>query len=276
MPNDFYVFIIVGVIAGVASGMFGIGGGVIIVPSLILFAGLQPVEAIGTSLAALLLPVSIFAVLAYHRAGLLDLRSAGLIAVGLLITSWVGAQVTLGLSADTLKQVYGGFLIVMSWRFVEPRKLYAEYRQRSLAKDKQNLPSAAGDAVKNPEMEMKLETAWYVIWVVGLIAGVASGMFGIGGGVVIVPALVALLQYDQKKAVATSLGALLLPVGLPGVLSYYAADKLDISLAALVACGLVLGTVIGAQIALNLPSKRVKQLYGVFLFFVGLDFIFRT
>jgi len=99
-------------------------------------------------------------------------------------------------------------------------------------------------------------------------------MFGIGGGAVIVPALVGFFNYDQKLAVGTSLGALLLPVGLPGVVRYAAAGTLDIPVAILVALGLVVGAFFGAQIALGLPSKTVKQLYGVFLVFVALRFIF--
>jgi hypothetical protein len=106
------------------------------------------------------------------------------------------------------------------------------------------------------------------------VAGVASGLFGIGGGAVIVPTLVVLLGYEQKRAVGTSLGALLLPVGLPGVLSYQDAGVLDVAQAAPIAVGLMLGAVVGAQITLQLPSTTVKRLYGVFLFLVGLNFIF--
>jgi uncharacterized membrane protein YfcA len=107
-----------------------------------------------------------------------------------------------------------------------------------------------------------------------MVAGVASGMFGIGGGVIIVPALVGLLKYDQKLAVGTSLGALLLPVGLPGVIAYYQAGVFDIASAALVALGLAVGALGGARIALNLPSRTVRRLYGVFLLVVALRFLF--
>ncbi|PJF24038.1 MAG: permease [Phototrophicales bacterium] len=109
---------------------------------------------------------------------------------------------------------------------------------------------------------------------VGLGAGVLSGMFGIGGGIVIVPILVGLLKFDQKVAVGTSLGALLLPVGFGGVSRYYAEGLLDVGAAAAVALGLVIGSFGGAKLALGLPSTTVKRLYGIFLLFVAARFIF--
>ena len=74
-------------------------------------------------------------------------------------------------------------------------------------------------------------------------------------------------------AVGTSLGALLLPVGLPGVLRYHGEGVLDIPVGAVVAVGLLIGAIFGARIALNLPSRTVKRLYGLFLLFVALRFI---
>lgn len=261
-PNSIVLFV-VGLAAGVFSGMFGIGGGVIIVPVLLLFFSAtftEPTQAIATSLAALLLPVGVFAVASYHRKKLLDMRSALLIAIGLLITAVVGAKIALNLPADTLKQVYGVFLVYMGWRFAEPRRAYAEYR--------------AVDDVKSKEQPQGVSfIPWYVALGIGLVAGVFSGMFGIGGGAVIVPMLVGLFNYDQKLAVGTSLGALLLPVGLPAVLEYYNAGELNLSLAVPIAFGLAFGALGGAQLALALPSKTVKRLYGVFLLFVGAWFI---
>lgn len=77
--------------------------------------------------------------------------------------------------------------------------------------------------------------------ILGLVAGVLSGMFGIGGGVVIVPVLVTLFSYELKPAVATSLGALLLPVGIFAVIEYYRAGKMKISVLAIIALGLIVG-----------------------------------
>jgi uncharacterized membrane protein YfcA len=214
---------------------------------------------VGTSLAALLLPVSIFAVIAYYRAGKLRLSTAAWIAFGLIFGAYVGAQIALSLDTKTLQRLYGLFLLYMAWRFTEPRKWWAEYR---------------GNGGPKAAEEIEAQVAWYILLVVGLGAGVLSGMFGIGGGVIIVPALVALLHFDQKQAVGTSLAALLLPVSLGAVISYYQSDLLDLAVAGLVALGLVGGAFAGAKIALSLPSVTVKRLYGLFLLFVALRFMF--
>lgn len=294
MPEQWLALIIVGLIAGVASGMFGIGGGVIIVPALTLLLGFDLKQAVGTSLGALLMPVSVFAVLAYHRAGKLKLSTAAWVAGGLAFGAYLGSQVALEMETRLLEQLYGVFLLYMAWRFAEPRKWWRDYRS---AKN-QPLPpaqdsSAAGINTSPPgplsihgEGEERRQgsgwaeaqaahttVGWYVLLVLGFVAGIASGMFGIGGGVVIVPALVALLNFDQKEAVGTSLAALLLPVSLLAVVEYYQDGKLAPGVAALVALGLVGGAFIGAKIALGLPSTTVKRLYGVFLLFVGLRFI---
>lgn len=286
MPDNFWLFLLIGFVAGIMSGLFGIGGGVIIVPALIVIAALEPVQAIGTSLAALLLPVGILAVFAYHRKKLLDLRASLLIAVGLITTTWFGAQITLSLPADTLKQIYGVFLLYMSWRFIEPRLTYRAYLQHKAAMRMANAnPEATPAKSANPPtgadetlalIPTNPEVAWYFVLMVGLIAGIASGMFGIGGGVVIVPLLVGVLNYDQKLAVGTSLGALLLPVGLPGVIAYQHEGDLDLAAAAFVAFGLLLGALVGANVALKLPSKLVKQLYGLFLIFIALNFMLQS
>lgn len=251
--------LVLGVVAGVLSGMFGIGGGVVIVPMLTTFFGLTLQQAVGTSLTALLMPVGIFAVITYYRAGKLRIPVAALVGAGLLFGAWAGAQIALQLPTSILRQLYGVFLLYAAWRFIEPRKWLAEARgQRPPAPD-----PVARDSF--PPL---------LLFAVGLGAGVISGLFGVGGGIVIVPALVGLLRFDQKLAVGTSLAALLLPVSAGAVITYYQAGLLDLRFAALVAAGLVGGAFIGAKIALGLPSSTIKRLYGIFLVAVGLRFLF--
>lgn len=267
MQDNLIALLILGLIAGVFAGMFGIGGGLVIVPVLILLLSFSPVQAVSTSLAALLLPVGIFAVISYYRAGKLSIRASGLVAAGLLLTTLIGADIALNLPGDTLKQVYGVFLLYIAWRFAEPRKVWAEYQTGTLKS-----ALAEADTTANTHAD-NLVTPWYNLFGVGLVAGVASGMFGIGGGAVIVPALVGLFKFDQKLATGTSLGALLLPVALPGVIRYYQEGVLNVSVAAAIAFGLAFGGLVGARLALRMPSKQIKRLYGVFLFCVGMWFI---
>jgi uncharacterized membrane protein YfcA len=259
MPEHAVALVILGIAAGMLSGMFGIGGGVVIVPALTILMGFELQQAIGTSLAVLILPVSFFAVLAYYRARLLNIKSAMFVAAGLIVGAVFGAQLALNLPEDALQRLYGFFLIWVGWRFIEPRKLIAVRRGKA--------PAA------KQEDPIPVNAAWYVLLGVGLVAGVASGLFGIGGGLVIVPALVGLLHYDQKRAVGTSLAALLPPVGLGAVISYYEVDKVRLPVAALIASGLVFGAFLGARIAIGLPSATIKRMYGVFLIVISLRFI---
>lgn len=102
-----------------------------------------------------------------------------------------------------------------------------------------------------------------------------SGMFGIGGGVIIVPVLSTFFHYNHKIAIVTSFGALLLPVGLPGVICYCLAGQFDVLSAAPVALGLLIGAIFGANITIKLPSMIIRKSYGLFLFFIALNSIFQ-
>ena len=112
-----------------------------------------------------------------------------------------------------------------------------------------------------------------ILIVIGLIAGVLAGMFGVGGGLVIVPALVAFLKLDVHSAVGTSLGALLLPVGILGVMEYHRAGFLNIKYAALIAVGLVVGTYIGAKLVQPISPLLLRRLYGAFLLLMSARFL---
>src|SRR4029077_13634191 len=90
---------------------------------------------------------------------------------------------------------------------------------------------------------------WVLVAVIGLISGVASGVFGVGGAIVMIPALVMLLKMSQHAANGTSLAALLLPVGLLGVLEYYRRGEVNVPVAIVLSLGLFLGALIGAMLA---------------------------
>ncbi|HEX6925678.1 MAG TPA: sulfite exporter TauE/SafE family protein [Longimicrobiaceae bacterium] len=110
------VYLVIGLGAGVLSGLFGVGGGVLIVPALILFVGLSTHAAVGTSLGALLLPVGILGAIAYYRSGNLDLQASLLIAVGLFIGAHFGARIALSLSPVNLTRAFAVFLVLVAVR----------------------------------------------------------------------------------------------------------------------------------------------------------------
>lgn len=112
--------------------------------------------------------------------------------------------------------------------------------------------------------------------VIGLLAGFAGGMFGIGGGAIMVPAMVLLMGVDQKLATGTSIAAQVLPIGLLGAAVYYRNGNLKIGWGLVVAIGLVVGNLLGALLANQpfLSGETMKRLYGVFLVAVGARYLF--
>lgn len=119
-------------------------------------------------------------------------------------------------------------------------------------------------------------TAIAAMLILGLAAGVLGGLFGIGGGLVIVPALVLGWGLDQKTATGTSLFALLWPVGALGVWEYYRRGELRVDLGAWIAIGLVAGILVGAVLNRPMSAANLKRGYGVFLLVVGLYYLLGT
>lgn len=108
-----FTFIAIGLSSGILAGIFGIGGGILIVPALMYLAGFSQKFAIGTSLAVLLPPIGIAAVLEYYRNGNVDFRAALIIALTAIIGGWIGARTVNHIDTHTLKIIFGTFLIIM-------------------------------------------------------------------------------------------------------------------------------------------------------------------
>lgn len=121
-----------------------------------------------------------------------------------------------------------------------------------------------------------MSTVLIQLLVIGLAAGVAGGVFGIGGGAIMVPAMVLLLGMDQKFATGTSIAAQILPIGLLAAIVYYRNGNLNIKYAVVIAIGLLVGNLFGALFA-NQPyisSETVKKMYGIFLLAIGARYLF--
>ncbi len=110
--------------------------------------------------------------------------------------------------------------------------------------------------------------------VLGLVAGLLSSLVGIGGGIVIVPALVFLFAMSQKMAQGTSLALLLPPVGIFAVINYYKAGYVDMKVAGVLIVAFVVGSFFGSKVSIGLPDNVVKKAFGVFLMIVSLKYLF--
>jgi len=104
------VFVLIGIAGGIASGLFGVGGGIVVVPALIFFAGFSQHLATGTSLAVLLPPIGLAATIEYYRHGNVDIRAAIILAITMFVGSWAGAYVANQMKGPQLRLFFGLFL----------------------------------------------------------------------------------------------------------------------------------------------------------------------
>jgi uncharacterized membrane protein YfcA len=110
--------------------------------------------------------------------------------------------------------------------------------------------------------------------VVGLLAGVLSGLVGLGGGVIIVPALVFLLGFSQHQAQGTSLGILLLPAGIFAVMGYYKRGYIDIKVVLLLFVGFLVGGLVGSKISLSVSEVMLKKIFAIALLLIAVKVLF--
>ncbi|MBV8487608.1 MAG: sulfite exporter TauE/SafE family protein [Planctomycetaceae bacterium] len=115
---------------------------------------------------------------------------------------------------------------------------------------------------------------WLVFVVIGLIGGFASGLFGVGGGIVIVPALIYWAGFSQHKATGTSLAVLLPPIGLAATIEYYRHGNVDVRAAIILAAMMIVGSWAGAYVANRLPGPYLRLAFGVFVSGLGVYLIY--
>ncbi|OFX35875.1 MAG: permease [Bacteroidetes bacterium GWA2_32_17] len=113
-----------------------------------------------------------------------------------------------------------------------------------------------------------------VLIVIGLIAGITGGMFGLGGGLIVIPALVFFMGLTQHEAEGTNLAFMLAPVGLLATINYYKSGFVNIKYAVIIALAFVIGAYFGSIWALHLPANILKKAFGVMIILIGIKMIF--
>ncbi len=122
---------------------------------------------------------------------------------------------------------------------------------------------------------MKMTVSVVLILVlIGLVAGIFSGLIGIGGAIIIIPALVFILGMDQYSAQGTSLAVMLPPIGLLAAYSYYKEGALNLTYALIIAGAFLIGGYIGSKFALSIPEVTLKKIFAVVLFLIALRMLF--
>jgi len=113
-----------------------------------------------------------------------------------------------------------------------------------------------------------------LLLIIGLLTGVLGGLVGVGGGIILVPALVFFLGFSQLDAQGTSLALIMFPVGILGVIQYYKQDHVDFKIVILLAIGFVLGSFLGSKISLNINQQIVRKIFACLMIFIAIKMLF--
>ncbi|WP_166999168.1 sulfite exporter TauE/SafE family protein [Paramicrobacterium fandaimingii] len=246
---DWLWFVVIGLIAGFMSGLFGVGGGILIVPLLITLAGFGQKRAAGTSLAAIV-PTSIAGVITYAVNGDVALIVAAILCVGSIIGAQLGALLLHRLPKRVVQWAFIVFLliVVVSLFFVIPSR----------------------DAVIHLSV-----LAIIGLLALGLLVGVLSGILGIGGGAVIVPMLILLFGASDLVAKGTSL-AVMIPTAISGTIGNARRRNVDISAALTIGLSACLTTSLGAIVATALDPAIGNLLFAAFLVAIAVQLTVRA
>jgi uncharacterized protein len=115
---NLFFYVLLGLVAGILSGLIGIGGGIIIVPALVIFFGLSQHSAQGTTLALMVPPIGLLAALAYYKQGYVDLKIAAFICLGFFLGGLLGAKFAIGIPDMVLKKIFGAVLLLVSLKMI--------------------------------------------------------------------------------------------------------------------------------------------------------------
>ncbi|POH68549.1 MULTISPECIES: sulfite exporter TauE/SafE family protein [Cryobacterium] len=230
--------VLTGVIGGLLSGLFGVGGGIVMVPLLISLVRMDQRRAATTSLAAIV-PTSIVGSLTYLANGHIDLIAGAIIAAGAVVGALIGSNLLQRIPLFWLRWLFIALLIVVAARML----------------------------VVEPERGAALELSWVVVLgylALGLTMGIASGLFGIGGGVIAVPALVAVFGVSDLIAKGTSL-LVLVPTSLVGTIANLRAGLVDLPAGLVVGAAATVAAVPGVALAVLIPPRLSSILFAVLL-----------
>jgi uncharacterized membrane protein YfcA len=243
---DAVVGLIVGLISGVLSGLFGVGGGIVMTPGIQILLGAEPIVALATPL-PVILPTALTGAFTYHRAGEVDVRAAAWMAGPGVIGAIAGAALTDVVDTHLL-------LIVTA--------MLLAYQAVSILR---------GNRVGGKGGQVGFDATPSMFLGIGLVAGFVSGLLGIGGGLVMVPLMVGWLGMPLKRALGTSLLAIVALV-IPGTIVHAALGHIDWAVFLVLTLGAIPGARIGAGLALGTKERTLRTLVGSFLFVVALAY----
>ncbi|HXH36960.1 MAG TPA: sulfite exporter TauE/SafE family protein [Plantibacter sp.] len=239
----------IGLIAGFLSGLFGVGGGILIVPAVVFLLGFGQRIAAGTSLAAIV-PTSLVGVISYAVNGSVDWVSAILLAIGAIAGAQLGSYLLAKLPKRALQWGFIGFILVV----VVSLFLI--------------VPSRAA------EIDLSVGTIIGLI-LLGFLTGVLSGLLGIGGGVVVVPMLILLFGASDLIAKGTSL-LMMVPTAISGTIGNVRRGNVDLKAAAIIGVAACTTTALGAIVASIVPPSVGNLLFAAFLIVIAIRMVLQA
>lgn len=238
------IFIAIGLASGLMSGLFGVGGGTVIVPMLIMLLMFDQRRAAGTSLAAIV-PTATVGVISYAVAGNVAWIPALILAAGSVVGAQIGTALLPKISQTALRWGFVTFvaIVIVSLFFIIPSR------------------------------DAELHLTWITVpglVVLGVITGILAGLLGVGGGVIVVPALVLLFGASDLIAKGTSL-LMMIPTAISGTIGNLRRKNVDLTGGATVGLAACVTTPLGAYIATHVDPLTANLLFAAFLVYIGVQ-----
>jgi hypothetical protein len=242
-PGEILLGVAIGLVAGILSGLFGVGGGIITTPAIQELLGGAPYVAVGTPL-PVIIPTAIVGGATYARAGEVSWRAIRFAAAPGVLAAIAGAWVTTFVDPHWLLLVTA---VLIGWQAIRV--------------------GFGGDH----EVRPRGSTPGWAYAALGGFTGFVSGLLGVGGGIVWVPLVTTVLGMPLKRALGTSL-VLIAIVAVPGTIVHAALGHIDWSIFAVLVIGVVPGARIGATLALGTRERTLRLLVGTFLLVVSIAY----
>lgn len=248
--------LVIGLLTGLMSGCFGVGGGILCTPLVRMFLNIDPHVAVGTTM-ALIIPTSVAGALNYIKRKQFDQVMAAKLAPTAVLGTVAGAAATQYVEGQVLMLLFALLVCIagvdLSFSIGENLKKQREKEATATNSKEAILPSGNKDAANGLGP-----------YIVGLSAGLFAGFFGVGGGFLMVPCLLYFYRFNVKAAFGTSL-IVIAAVSIPGTLSHFALQHVDIALALLMIAGSIPGSLIGSALALKLKDSFLRRGFGVIM-----------
>lgn len=248
-PRAIFAFIAIGLGAGLLSGLFGVGGGTVIVPMLVLLLAYDQRRAAGTSLAAII-PIASVGVVSYALHDAVAWIPALILAAGAVIGAQIGTALLPRISQTALRWGFAAFMVVV----------------------------IVGLFFVIPSRDAALDVTWLSgagLVVLGLITGVLAGLLGVGGGVIIVPALLLFFGTSDLIAKGTSL-LVMIPTAISGTIGNLRRHNVDVLGGLVVGVAACTTTALGAWLAALLDPRTANILFAVFLVYVAAQMVLKA